>query len=119
MRAGRGDPAGADHLHARTDEADHVVDRVAALDMAAGRVDDDADVAVAFHRISEELRADALGHLHIDFAEDQHGARLEQRVGDRRALRLGGVLLFFLFVVVFVEQAQGGCSGEGMIQSPY
>ena len=48
VRAGAGHPAGADHLHARADEADHVVDRVAGFHMAAGRIDDHADVAVAF-----------------------------------------------------------------------
>ena len=74
--------------------------------MAAGRIDDDADVALAFRRIGEKLGADALGHLHVDFAEDQHRARFEQRLRDRRGLRLGRLL--FLFVVfVFVETAQG------------
>ena len=48
VRARAGHPAGADHLHPRADEADHVVDRVAGLHMAAGRIDDDADVALAF-----------------------------------------------------------------------
>ena len=74
-------PAGADHLHPVADKADHVVDGVARFDMAARRIDDDADIAFAFG-IGEKLGGDPLGHLHVDFAEDQHGARLEQRLGD-------------------------------------
>ena len=80
MRAGRGNPTGADHLHARAGEADHVVDGVAAFDMAAGRIDHHADVAVALGRQRQELGRDALGHLHVDFAENQHGARFVERL---------------------------------------
>ncbi len=39
------------------DKADHVVDGVARLHMAARRIDDDADVAVAFGGIGQQLRA--------------------------------------------------------------
>ena len=75
--------------------------------MAARRIDDDADVALAFG-IGEKLGGDPLGHLHVHFAEDQHGARLEQRLGDLGGLRLRrfGLLVVF-FVWFFVGAAQG------------
>ena len=84
------------------------MDGVARLDMAARRIDDDADIALAFG-IGQQLRGDPFGHLHVDFAEDQHGARLEQRLGDFRGLGFG-CLGLFVFFVVFVG-AEHGNSG--------
>ena len=80
--------------------------------MAARRIDDDADIALAFVE-GQQLRGDPLGHLHVDFAEDQHGARLEQRLGDRRGLRLGRCGLLFFFVLVFVSAAHGKLQKKG------
>ena len=120
MGAGAGDPARADDLHARPAEADHVMDRVAGFDMAARGIEDDADIAVAFGGIGQKLRRHPLGHLHVDFAEDQDRAGLEQRLGDRRRLRLrlGGVGLF-----IFVIEAEQGelltIQGNGGIWAPY
>ena len=80
VRAGARNPSGADHLHARPDETDHVVDRVARFHVTARRIDDYADVALAFGRIGQKLRRHPLGHLHVHFAENQHGAGFEQRL---------------------------------------
>ena len=107
MRAGRGNPAGADHLHLGADEAQHVMDGVTRLHMPARRIDDDADVAFGFVK-GEKLGRDPLRHFHVHFAKDQNRARFEQRIGHGRGLRLGRlVLVVILFVTVFVGAAQG------------
>ena len=85
VRAGGGDPARADHLDPRAERLDHVVDRVTGFDMAARRMDHDLDVLVRIlgHE-GQEVRGHALGHLHVDFAEDQDRAGLEQGLGNGR-----------------------------------
>ncbi len=92
------------------------MDGVAQLHMAARRIDDDADVAFALG-IGQKLGGDTLGHLHVHFAEDQHGARFEQRLGDLGedcgSGRLGLVVVFF--VVFFVGAAQGFTPEYGVI----
>ena len=126
-RAGAGDPAGADHPHRRDriDEADHVVDGVAALDMAAGRVDVNVDRFVGVARQCQQPPGDVAGNLVVDRAEHEHLARVEQprfELIDRRrqrlvvvgllrlrALRLGD---FGVFVVGAGRIAVGVCQGK-------
>ena len=58
QRASRGAPAGAEDLYGRTDEFDHVMYHVAALDVTAGRGQDEQDRLVADSRIRQQLSTD-------------------------------------------------------------
>src|SRR5882762_10588730 len=98
MRARARDPARADHLHAWTAETDHVVDGIASLNVAALRIDNDADVAAAFGGVGEQLPGDTLCDLHVDFAENEHHAGLEQCHLHRRHRLIG---LYALALVLF------------------
>jgi hypothetical protein len=135
QRPGAGNPAGADDAdrHEVAHEADHVVDRVPALDMAAGRVDEHVDRALALAGQREQAAGDVAGDLVVDRAEDQHLALAEEpalELVDRRgegavvagllglgAARLGNVGLFGLVgglglvVVVQPDHARSWKSG--------
>ena len=79
QRTGARHPAGANHPH-RCDgihEADHVVDRIAALDMAARRVDVDVN-RLRVGREREQAPGHVARHLVVDCAEYQHLALPQQ-----------------------------------------
>ncbi len=80
--AGAGDPAGADHADRGlgVNEADHVVDGVAAFDVAAGGVDVDVNGFGAGAGEGEQAAGDVTGDAIVDGAEDQDLALLEQAV---------------------------------------
>src|SRR5258708_20726809 len=116
MRAGARHPAGADHLHLGTDVADHVVDGVARLHMAARRIDDHPDVAGTFRRIGDQLAADSLRDLHIDLTEYEDGPGLEQRHlhGGHGLFRLHA-LAFLVFLLRIVVQPGRGNSCHALL----
>jgi hypothetical protein len=73
-----------------------------------------ADVAFAFG-IGKKLGGDPLGHLHVHFAEHQHGARLVQGLGDFGGLGVRARGFVFLVVFFFVGAAHGISPGfEGI-----
>jgi len=94
--------------------------RFALEETLAGVKPNDGHVAVAFRGEGEQLRGDALGELHVHFAEDEHGAGLEECLLDRRiaCLRRRGGFGFFVF---FVETAHGSAPATkgGGIRSAY
>ena len=59
-----------------------VVDREAGVDLAAGGVEVERDVAVAFGVEHEELGADALGERAVDGAGEHHAALGEELAAD-------------------------------------
>src|SRR5690606_19370709 len=79
-RRGARHPARSDHPDRRVDEADHVVDRVARLDVTAGRVDEDADRLARPRVEGEELCGERVRELAGDLAEEEDGAAAEERL---------------------------------------
>mmetsp|Transcript_54683 Transcript_54683/g.129229 ORF Transcript_54683/g.129229 Transcript_54683/m.129229 type:complete len:333 (+) Transcript_54683:271-1269(+) len=88
--AGAGHPTRADGGNRRAHEADHVVDGVATLDMAAGAGDQQRDRRIGLLRQREQAAAGGMGHLVVDLAKDHHVAALEEQL---LLVFVGGVLL--------------------------
>src|SRR5262245_3314431 len=124
VRARARHPARAHHAHAGLHEADHVVDGVARLDVAAFRVDEDGDRVVAFGREREEVCGDLLRELRVDLAVDQDGARPEQALEDlarergREGKRLLGLVLVHGFSWRRSERSGSARTGGGGDGSP-
>jgi hypothetical protein len=97
-RAGGGDPAGADHVdrHARAHELDDVVDGVAGLHMAAGRIDVDLDRLGGFVDQRQDPRHHAARHLVVDLAEHHDLAPFEEARFQLVDESVGGLLLLLL-----------------------
>ena len=74
---GAGNPASANRCDWCSDEADHVVDRVARLDVATRRRDEHSDRRVRVSRQCEQAAANCLCEGVVDFTEDQNKTRLE------------------------------------------
>src|SRR4051812_21921777 len=67
--------------------------------MSAGRIDVDVDRVVAGLRQRDKLRANALGQVLLDRAENEDASRGEQLPGQElRIFRLLGLFLFFFLV---------------------
>src|SRR5258706_10206214 len=83
VRAGARYPAGADGGDLRAHEADHVVDRVARFDVAAGRGDQHGNRRVGLLGERDQARAGAARHGGVSLSENKHEARLEgEPLGD-------------------------------------
>ena len=86
VRGGAADPAGADHVHRRGDEADHVVDRVARLEVAAGRADDHVDRRVRVGVQRDQAARDVGGGL-VAISPNSSTVRDLKAFSSRKALR--------------------------------
>jgi hypothetical protein len=92
------DPARTDDINLRLDELDHVMDRITRFDMAARRIDVNANVVVAGGGKCHELRANLLRQFLRDATIDEDRTRLEKIrfrfLADRQFL----ALVVFVFV---------------------
>jgi len=86
------------------------VDHVAALDVAAGRGQDEQDRVETFRGQGQQAFGNALGLLEVDPAGQKDRARLEQR-RLKEGVRLGR-RAFFLVLIIEAEVGHAG-SGQG------